>query len=372
MGPRLKARNRFHAVQTAAVCVCSLWLVLSGPAAQAGAGKYPPIRAVVHSQTRINGIDMHLAEAGGGPLVILLHGFPELWFSWRYQMPVLADGGFHAVAPDMRGYGDTARPVERNAYDILHQCADIIGIMKHFDDAKAVLVGHDWGAAIAVQCARLYPDRVRALVTISVPYGAPLSKRLPTEALRERYGDDFFYMLYFQDEAAGRELNSRTAELFRKFYVTPGTPRAEPLVTDKRAAAGGFLDRIGEPLEAPDWITPQEIRHYVRVFERTGFTGGLNYYRNLDRNALILREMARRTYHGPALFVAGAEDFLVAGRTSKDLEESMRAVTPRVSVSLLPSVGHWTMEQAPDKLNRLLLDFLSESGESEAESARRE
>lgn len=352
---------RIYCVKMALAGVGLSLLMTSGCAAKQApaAPPYPSVQSVVHSQARINGLNMHLAEAGDGPLVVLLHGFPELWFSWRHQLPVLADAGFHAVAPDMRGYGGTSRPAAQEAYDIHQLCADVIGIIEHFGETRAVLVGHDWGAAIAVQCARLHPDRVRALVTISVPYGMPSSDRLPTEIFRARFGDRFFYMLYFQQEAADRELNARPAEVFRKFFVTPGAARAAPRITDPRAAAGGFLDRIGEPQEAPDWITMEEIGYFVQVFQRTGFSGGLSYYRNLDRNSLILRHEAQAQYEGPALFIAGKQDFLIGGRTQEELETSMRAVTPRVTVALLPAVGHWTLDQAPASVNRLLLKFLA-------------
>lgn len=321
---------------------------------------YPLVAGVRHEQVRVNDLDMHLAEAGEGPLVILLHGFPELWYSWRDQLPALADAGFHVVAPDMRGYGATAQLGDQDAYDILHVCGDVIGIMDHFGQDQAILIGHDWGGAIAVQCAQLQPERVRALVDISVPYRRPRFNRLPTEFFREQYGDQFFYMLYFQEDAAEQELNSRTAEVFRKFFVTPGAPRAEASITDSLASAGGFLDRIGEPLASPDWMTPEEIGYFTQVFEETGFLGGLNYYRNLDRNAVLLREQAQPEYAGPTLFVAGEEDFLVAGQTRETLETSLRTVTPQASVALLPGVGHWTMDQAPDELNELLLGFLAQ------------
>ncbi len=339
-------------------CVCSV--LLSACAMNTTAREaYPPVPGVSHEQIVVNNIDMHIAETGEGPLVILMHGFPELWYSWRHQIPALAEAGYHVVAPDMRGYGHTEQSSLVADYDVLDICGDIWGLIAYFGQDRAVLIGHDWGGALAIQCARLRPDSVRAVVDISVPYRRPQTDQLPLEFFRSQYGDRFFYILYLQEDAAERELNGRIAEVFRKFYASPSARRAPPAILDSAASAGGFLDRIGEPLDPPTWITPGEINYFVRSYERTGFIGGLNYYRNLDQNALILRRDAQPQFDGPALFIAGEEDFLLRGQSQTELEAALATVTPDVTVALLPSVGHWAMEEAPESVNTLLIQFLS-------------
>ena len=154
--------------------------------------------AIEHRTIETNGIRMRIAEAGSGPHVLLCHGFPESWYSWRHQLRAFADAGYHAVAPDMRGYGRTDAPNEIEAYDVMDLCGDVTGVIEAFDEESAVLVGHDWGAAVAWYCALLEPERFTALITMSVPWG-PKADRSPLTRLRESYGENFFYMLYFQE-----------------------------------------------------------------------------------------------------------------------------------------------------------------------------
>ena len=321
----------------------------------------PPIAggAVEHKMIDVNDVTLHVAEIGDGPLVILLHGFPELWYSWRRQLPALAEAGFKAVAPDMRGFGESSIPSSVDAYDAVDQCGDITGLMDYYGVEQAVVVGHDWGSAAAFYCAQFQPERFRALVTVSVPYG-PQGETPPLTSLRANFGENFFYMIYFQSDAAQAELEGRTRELFEKLFVSPGSPREPRTVTSPLASAGGWLDRIGAPKSPPDWIAPEEVDYFVQSFERTGFLGGLNYYRNLDRSWELLREAGPKQMPRPALFISGTREFSIAGRTPENLHAAMSAVTPDMEVRMIPDGGHWIMDEKTQAFNAILIDFLND------------
>lgn len=311
------------------------------------------------SMIEANGIRMRVAEEGEGPMVLLLHGFPQLWYAWRHQLPALAEAGYRAVAPDLRGFGGTDQPPNLEDYDSLDLCSDVVSLMDALGEKTAVLVGHDWGAAVAWSCALQEPERFTGLVTMSVPWG-PRASSPPLPRMREQAGDNFNYMLFFQEPGvAEAELESRTRELFSKMFVTPGAPRETPTVTDPLAAAGGFVDRIGMPNEQSAWITQADIDYYVSAFEQTGFAGGLNYYRNLDRNWELTAHTAGRRIEIPTLFMAGDREFLIAGRSKENLETSMRPLAPQIQVEILAgNIGHWLLEQRPDLVNKHLIDFL--------------
>jgi pimeloyl-ACP methyl ester carboxylesterase len=176
--------------------------------------------------------------------------------------------------------------------------------------------------------------------------------------MRARHGENFFYMLYFQEQAAERELNARTRELFEKLFTSPGTPRENPLIRDPLASAGGFLDRIGKPLQPAEWISPSQLDYFVDVYSRTGFLGGLNYYRSFDLTWEILRKSESRVLEAPAMFIAGEKDFLLQGRGEEELAAGMKTLTPNVAVHLLADAGHWVQQEKPAEVNRILLAFL--------------
>ncbi|NNM33817.1 MAG: alpha/beta hydrolase [Gemmatimonadetes bacterium] len=327
----------------------------------AASGSDVPAFAGTIRTLQVNGIRMRIAQQGEGPLVLLLHGFPEFWYSWRRQLPALAAGGYLAVAPDLRGFGGSSAPQRVEDYDILDLSRDVVGLIDALGAETAVLVGHDWGAAMAWTCALLYPDRFDALVAMSVPWG-PRGETPPLQRIRASAGDDFNYMLYFQEPGrADDELNRRTREVFEKLFASPTTPREAPQVRDARSSAGGFLDRLGWPTEPPTWISPEELDVFVREFERTGFWGGIQYYRNLDRSWELTPELAGRQVECPTLFLAGDREFLIAGRDQDELTEQIRAVAPRSRVRIIPGgVGHWLQQEAPEVVNRALLGFLRE------------
>jgi len=232
-----------------------------------------------------NGINMRIAEMGSGPLVLLLHGWPESWYSWRHQLPALADAGFHVVAPDMRGFGKTDAPKPVEDYDIRKLTADIAGLLDALGEKSAVVVGHDWGAVVAWHCLLLYPDRFRGLVAMSVPYRGRPSES-PIEILKKAYGDNFFYMLYFQEPGvAETEFDADPRGILSRLYVSPNAPRETPAVTDPKRAAGGWIPRLGAPKGAQSWLTQADLDYFVDEFKQAGFRGGINFYRYVGNNA---------------------------------------------------------------------------------------
>ena len=246
-----------------------------------------------------------MIEAGdrGAPVVILAHGFPELAYSWRHQVPVLAEAGYHVLAPDQRGYGGSSRPDAVEAYNIHELTADLVGLLDDVGAERAVWIGHDWGAIVVWNAPLLHPDRVAAVAALSVP-ALPRAKVPPTQAFRKTFGENFFYMLYFQEPGvADAELNADPARTLRRMM---GGLRAsgDQSAAIRMVAPGpeGFIDRLPEPDELPDWISQDELDHYISEFSRTGFTGGLNWYRNLDRNWETTPELADAQNHR-AVFV---------------------------------------------------------------------
>jgi pimeloyl-ACP methyl ester carboxylesterase len=302
-----------------------------------------------------NGIEMRVTEAGDGPLVVLCHGFPELAYSWRHQLPALAAAGFHAVAPDQRGYGGTTQPKPIEDYDILHLGDDILGLLDALGEEQAVLVGHDWGAPVVWHLALRAPERVRAVVGMSVPF-LPRGPMPPIQLMKAAFGEAFFYMLYFQQPGvADAELGADPARMMRTFMWTiggessPGDYKAAP------AAGTGLLDVLSEPKHAPAWITDEEMSVFIEAFERTGFTGGLNWYRNLDRNWEKTEFLEGAKVEMPALFVAGEKDPVLIMAPPAVMEGW---VTDLRGMVLIPDAGHWVQQEKPNEVNAALLDFL--------------
>ena len=309
-----------------------------------------------------NGIRLRLVEAGLGPLVILVHGWPESWYSWRHQLQALADAGYHAVAPDMRGYGGSTIPENIEDYNIIELTADVAGIVSALGEDSAVVVGHDWGAPIAWQSALLYPDIFKAVVGLSVIYGGRSETR-PDRALRQDPDDDFFYTRYFQEPGvAEAEFDADPRALIARLYTSrsPGTPTEPPEITDPRASAGGWIKRLGEPIRLPYWLSKEDLDYYVSEFENVGFRGGINYYRNGTLNWELTTQLAGKKIGQPALFIAGDLDIVNRGATQDQLEARGRLQFDDLrGVILQAGIGHRNQQQAPEDTNRLLIEFLN-------------
>jgi epoxide hydrolase A/B len=305
-----------------------------------------------------NGVDLHLVEAGEGPVVLLAHGFPELAYSWRHQLPALAAAGYRAVAPDQRGYGRSSRPEAVEDYDIHHLVGDLVGVLDDLEAEQAVVVGHDWGSMVASHLALLHPRRVRGLVNMSVPH-LPRGGAAPVTAMRNAFGDNFFYILYFQQPGvADAELGADPARTMRRLLcalaVQPGAP-IDPAVfaNDGR----GFVDRMAEPDGLPGWLSAAELDHYIGEFGRSGFTGGLNWYRNLDRNWETTPQLDGATVAAPALFIGGALDPVLIMSPPAVAHASLADHRGDVVV---PGAGHWVQQEAPGEVNAALVGFLDD------------
>jgi len=313
---------------------------------------------VQHRIVNTNGIQMHVAEAGAGPLVALLHGFPELWYSWRHQLTTLADAGYHAVAPDQRGYGQTDRPQAIDAYTMPHLVGDLIGLLDALQEERAVVVGHDWGAPVAWNAALWRPDRVRGVVGLSVPF-RPRGERPPLAFFRGAEGPQF-YQLYFQEPGvAEADLQSDVRRSLR--LITYGASGDAPAVPSMMVGRGErFLGAVPVPEVLPPWIDEADIDVYTTEFERTGFSGGLNWYRNIDRNWELAAPWHGARVEVPALFMVGDRDVVYHFPGSRDLISRLATFVPRLTRTLiLEGCGHWIQQERAADVNRALLDFLA-------------
>jgi pimeloyl-ACP methyl ester carboxylesterase len=319
---------------------------------------------IQHRTIEANGIRMHLAEEGSGPLVVLCHGFPESWYSWRHQLPALAAAGFHAVAPDMRGYGATDAPDAIDRYTLLHLVGDVIGILDALGAETAVLVGHDWGAPVAWHAALLRPDRVRGVVGLSVPY-RPRGTAPPTSVMPQT-DEAMFYQLYFQTRGvAEAELERDVRGTLRRFLYSfsgegfPSVSVRSPFGGAMVAKKGGVLDGTVAPEMLPGWISEADIDVFAGEFSHAGFRGGLNWYRNIDRNWELLAPYAGARVMVPALYVAGDHDLVVAFPGMDQLIANLSRFVPELrGTSILPGCGHWTQQERPTEVTDAILSFL--------------
>ena len=318
-----------------------------------------------HRTVETNGIKMHIAEAGQGPLVILCHGFPEAWHSWRHQIAALAEAGFRAVAPDMRGYGRTDAPEEIDRYTMLHLVGDMVGLLNALGEERAVIAGHDWGGPVAWHSALSRPDRFRAVIGLSVPFFPRVDTR-PTTRMPQDEGN-LFYQLYFQTPGVAEEELSRDprATLRRVLYSGSGDV---PRRTDGEPSAGsfglvprdgGFLTRTRDPETLPAWLSEADLDFYTGEFARTGFRGGLNWYRNIDRNWELLAPFAGAKVNVPALYIAGDRDLVTRFRGMDRLIPNLQMFVPKLwKTIMLPGCGHWTQQERPGEVNAAMLEFL--------------
>jgi pimeloyl-ACP methyl ester carboxylesterase len=303
-----------------------------------------------------NGLRMHILEEGTGPLVVLLHGFPELSGTWRHQLRALARAGYRAVAPDQRGYGLTDCPERVDAYSMLHLVGDVIGLLDALDQPQAVVVGHDWGAPVAWNAALLRPDRIRAVAGLSMPPSvrAPLP---PTERMRHVFGEGFYQLYFQQPGVAERELEADVrAALRRLMHAAAGDTAPEHRL--QVVLKGKLFDGIPDPGAAPAWLGEDQLDALTAAFTHSGFRGGLNWYRNLDRNWEQSAAFIGLTIRQPALFVMGDADptYVAAQRAIDALPQTLPGLRRSL---IIPGGGHWIGEERPDEINALLLEFLA-------------
>jgi pimeloyl-ACP methyl ester carboxylesterase len=317
----------------------------------------------------VNGVDLFLTEDGddGAFPVVLAHGFPELGYSWRHQVPALADAGFRVLAPDQRGYGRSSRPDTVTDYDIAHLTDDLLGLLDDIGEERAIFVGHDWGSMVVWSMAQLHPDRVAGVVGMSVPF-LPRGPMPPVQLMRQIFADSFFYIVYFQQPAvADEDLGRDPATTMRRMLagLSPGNAGSSEQTDVGGLMAPndgrGFVERLPEPSGLPDWLSQDELDVYVSEFTRTGFTGGVNWYRNLDRNWELTPQLEGKKVEVPSLFIGGQLDPVLVMSPPAVMDGWL---TDHRGTVLVDGAGHWVQQEKPAEVNAALIGF--------CESIRRE
>jgi pimeloyl-ACP methyl ester carboxylesterase len=304
----------------------------------------------------VNGIELFLREQGQGPLVLLCHGWPELSYSWRHQISALADAGFHVVAPDMRGFGRSGAPDDVNAYSIFHHVGDMVALLAELGATRAAIVGHDWGAPVAWYSALFRPDLFSAVAGLSVP---PVGRgpAMPMESLRAG-GIHNFYWQYFQTPGvAEAELERDVALTLRTLLGRGFSDPASLFLQDGK----GFLGDARSDQPLPDWLSEADLAEFVEAYKQTGFRGGLNWYRNIDRNWELTAPWHGAQINQPSLFIAGANDAVITGLIGAKRVANLGEVLPNLKGRLIiDGAGHWIQQERPAEVNAALIDFLKQ------------
>ncbi|XP_047308991.1 epoxide hydrolase A-like [Impatiens glandulifera] len=311
---------------------------------------------IQHKNIHVNGINMHIAEIGEGPVILFLHGFPDLWYTWRHQMLYLSSRGYRAIAPDLRGYGDTDAPPSFTSYTVFHIVGDIVALLDSLGIDQVFLIGHDWGAYEAWHFSLLRPDRVKALVNMSVVYHPRNPNRKPIPSLRAAFGDDY-YMCRFQEPGEAEEdfAKVETGCLVTKF-LTLGKPG--PLCIPKEI---GIDNSMPTPSVLPSWLSKEDVDYYVSKFGEKGFTGGLNYYRVLDLNWELLGPWTGSPIKVPVKFIMGDRDITYTTPGAKEYIESggfKRNVPFLEEVVILEGVCHFLSQEKPEEVSYHIYDFI--------------
>ncbi|NWH08280.1 MAG: alpha/beta hydrolase [Alphaproteobacteria bacterium] len=302
-----------------------------------------------------NGIRMAVYEQGTGMPVVFSHGFPELAYSWRHQLPAVAAAGYRAIAPDQRGYGLTDRPAAIEDYDIKHLTGDLIGMLDALGIQKAVFCGHDWGGIVTWAMPLLHPDRVAGVIGVNTPF-LPRAPMDPIELMRLAYGEEM-YIVYFQKPGeADRVLAADTGKTFR-FFMRKGGPTLEEFERRPASERNLALVRALQTSEA-DWqgevlLNEEELRFFVDTFTRTGFTGGINWYRNFTRNWQAMEGIEQKV-NVPCLMVMAENDIVLRPA----MADGMEKYCPDLEKHLIRNCGHWTQQEHPEELNKVIIAWL--------------
>jgi pimeloyl-ACP methyl ester carboxylesterase len=303
-----------------------------------------------------NGIDIFVREQGEGPLVLLCHGWPELSFSWRHQIPAIAAAGFHVMAPDMRGFGGSSAPAEIDSYSIFHMVGDMVALVAASGKTQAVIIGHDWGAPVAWYAAMFRPDIFTAVAGLSVP--PPLRGRdRPLNTLRES-GITNFYWQYFQTPGVAEAEFERDIGLTMRTLLGRGfsDPAASLFIEDGK----GFLGDARPDRRLPPWLSEDDLAVFTEAYKKSGFRGGLNWYRNIDRNWELTAPWQGAQIHQPSLFIAGSKDSVITGLIGAKRVGDMERVLPNLKGKLIiEGAGHWVQQERADEVNVALIGFLN-------------
>ncbi len=312
-----------------------------------------------HKFVQTNGIKMHYVEQGTGPLIVMCHGWPESWYSWRHQIPALAAAGYRVVAPDQRGYGRTDKPEAIEAYNIFNLTGDIVGLVRALGESQAIIVGHDWGAPVAWHCALLRPDIFRAVALLSVPF-IPRGPVRPTDGMKALEGkNNWFYQNYFQEP--GRVEKELDAEPRRSvtmmLYSASGDPPPAERWNFLFPRPQKFLESGTIPGRLPGWLTEEDVEFFTAEFTTSGFRGGINWYRNIDRNWEMSGFLDGVKLTQPSVFAAGEHDVVLAmyPDAAKIVDFSMPNCRKKI---IIPGAGHWIQQERPSEINALLIEFV--------------
>lgn len=317
--------------------------------------------AIEHHRIEVNGIRLHYVASGSGPLVLLCHGWPELWYSWRHQIKALAQAGFRVVAPDMRGFGESEAPTEIERYTIQDNVGDMVALIQALGARRAAIIGHDWGAPIAWNTALMRPDLIRGVVGLSVPFLPVQGGGVAfTELLRAAYPPGF-YMLWFQEPGrAEADLEEDPRLSLRRFYYSASGSVPEGAVIDPVAPERGrFTQALWEPPGPLPWLSDADLDIYAAAYAKSGFRGGLNWYRNLDRSLRLQAPFLGAGLQMPALFIAGSRDYVTTMPGMAEAIAAFPVLAPRASAPMIiEGAGHWVQQEAPEAVNRALIEFL--------------
>ncbi|CDP17111.1 unnamed protein product [Coffea canephora] len=311
---------------------------------------------IQHRQVPVNGINLHVAEIGDGPAILFLHGFPELWYSWRHQLLSLSAKGYRALAPDLRGYGDSDAPPSPSNYTALHIVGDLVGLLDSLGLDRVFLVGHDWGAVMAWYFCLLRPDRIKALVNMSVVFTPRNPKRKPLEAMRARFGDDY-YICRFQEPGEAEEEFARvdTARIIKKFLTSR---RPGPLCVPKEVGFGGSPHN---PIQLPSWLSEDDVNYFASKFSQKGFTGGLNYYRAMDLNWELTAPWTGLQIKVPVKFIVGDLDVTFTTPGVKEYIQKggfKRDVPFLQELVVMEGVAHFVNQEKPEEVSAHIYDFI--------------
>jgi pimeloyl-ACP methyl ester carboxylesterase len=303
-----------------------------------------------------NGIRLRTVVEGKGPLVILLHGFPQCWYLWRHQIDPLVHAGFQVAVPDQRGYGGSDRPEPIEAYNIIELTNDVVGLADALGHKQVIVVGHDWGAPVAWHTALLHPSRVRAVVGLSVPYAR---WRAGVMTRQENFGDRFWYMVYFQQPGvAEAEFEADIRKSLRVIYFVASGDAPDGIWFVPKPATAKFLDQLPDPERLPAWLTEEDLDYYVAQYRHSGFRGPLNWYRNIDRNAELTPQLENAKIEQPSFFIAGKKDIVLSFGGGGLVEQMSQWVTNMRGQVLIDGAGHWVQLERPAEANEALLGFL--------------
>ncbi|XVE63083.1 hypothetical protein DITRI_Ditri06bG0171400 [Diplodiscus trichospermus] len=316
------------------------------------------MEAIQHRMVNVNGITMHVAEKGQGPPVILfLHGFPELWYTWRHQMLALSSLGYHTVAPDLRGYGDTEAPSSVTSYTCLHIVGDLVELIDSLGVEQVFLVGHDWGAIIGWYLCLFRPDRVKAFLCLSVPFMPRNPEMKPVESMRLLFGEDYYICRFQEPGKIEAEIAQfGTSEVLKKIIssIKPG-----PFCLPKENAFG--IDP-NTPVTLPSWFPEEDLTYYANKFNKNGFTSPLNYYRAFDLNWELTAPWTDVKVKVPVKFIVGDLDSVYATPETKEYVQNggFKTDVPLLDdeVVVMEGVGHFINQERPEEINSHIYDFI--------------